>query len=90
MIAMVFMISFSQDVFAQTQRNPVLEEVTGTWCQWCPCGHDIMAQIKSSIPNAILIGYHGPANGSTDPFSFFPGNYYYLIIWFYWIPNSSY
>ena len=25
---------------AQTQRNPVLEEFTGTWCQWCPCGHD--------------------------------------------------
>ena len=73
-IAMVFMISFSQDVFAQTQRNPVLEEVTGTWCQWCPCGHDIMAQIKSSMPNAIMIGYHGPANSSNDPFSYFPGN----------------
>lgn len=58
---------------AQTQRNPVLEEFTGTWCQWCPCGHTIMAQIKASYPNAIMIGYHGPANGS-DPFSFFSGN----------------
>jgi len=74
MIATVLMISFSQDVLAQTQRNPVLEEVTGTWCQWCPCGHDIMAQIKSTIPNAILIGYHGPANSSNDPFSYFAGN----------------
>ena len=73
-IALVFMISFSQDIIAQTQRNPVLEEVTGTWCQWCPCGHDIMAQIKASIPNAILIGYHGPPNSGNDPFSFFPGN----------------
>lgn len=73
LITIVSMISFSQDIFAQTQRNPVLEEVTGTWCQWCPCGHDIMAQIKASMPNAILIGYHGPANGS-DPFSFFSGN----------------
>jgi hypothetical protein len=72
MIITVF--SFSLNVFAQTQRNPVLEEVTGTWCQWCPCGHDIMADIKSSIPNAILIGYHGPANTSSDPFSYFPGN----------------
>ena len=71
--AIVSMISFSQDIFAQTQRNPVLEEVTGTWCQWCPCGHTIMAQIKAAMPNAILIGYHGPANGS-DPFSFFSGN----------------
>ena len=33
-------IAFSQDLSAQTQRNPVLEECTGTWCQWCPCGSD--------------------------------------------------
>jgi len=66
-------ITFSQDLLAQTQRNPVLEEFTGTWCQWCPCGHTIMAQILASMPNAILIGYHGPANGS-DPFSYFSGN----------------
>jgi len=66
-------LAFSQDIFAQTQRNPVLEEFTGTWCPWCPCGHTIMAQIKAAMPNAIMIGYHGPANG-TDPFSYFSGN----------------
>jgi|MudIll2142460700_1097286.scaffolds.fasta_scaffold02347_2 hypothetical protein len=66
--------TFSQDILAQTQRNPVLEECTGTWCQWCPCGHTIMAQIKAAMPNAIMIGYHGPANSSSDPFSFFSGN----------------
>lgn len=69
----ISVISFSQELLSQTQRNPVLEECTGTWCQWCPCGHSIMAQIKASMPNAILIGYHGPANG-TDPFSYFSGN----------------
>jgi len=58
---------------AQTQRNPVLEECTGTWCQWCPCGHEIMAQIKANMPNAILIGYHGPP-GSSDPWDDFSGN----------------
>jgi hypothetical protein len=74
MIAMVFMISFSQDVLAQTQRNPVLEYCTGTWCVYCPQGHTIIQNdILPNIPNAIIIGYHGPANGS-DPFSFFPGN----------------
>ena len=72
LLVYVFM-NFSSQTVAQTQRNPVLEECTGTWCQWCPCGHDIMEDIKASIPNAIMIGYHGPANGS-DPFSFFPGN----------------
>ena len=67
-------IAFSQDIFAQTQRNPVLEYCTGTWCQYCPDGHAIIQNtILPNIPNAIIIGYHGPANGS-DPFSFFPGN----------------
>lgn len=67
-------IVFSQELFAQTQRNPVLEECTGTWCQWCPCGHTIMAQIKAQFPNAIMICYHGPANSASDPFSYFSGN----------------
>jgi len=60
--------------FAQTQRNPVLEYCTGTWCPNCPDGHQVINNtILPNIPNAIIIGYHGPANG-TDPFSFFPGN----------------
>jgi hypothetical protein len=63
---------FSLDTKAQTQRNPVLEEFTGTWCQWCPCGHTIMAQILASMPNAIMIGYHGGGGG--DPWQNFPGN----------------
>lgn len=67
-------IVFSQNLFAQTQRNPVLEECTGTWCQWCPCGHTIIEQIHNALPNAIFICYHGPANSSSDPFSYFSGN----------------
>ncbi|MBE0570675.1 MAG: Omp28-related outer membrane protein, partial [Ignavibacteriaceae bacterium] len=67
-------IAFSQEILAQTQRNPVLEYCTGTWCVYCPQGHAVIANsILPNIPNAIIIGYHGPANGS-DPFSFFPGN----------------
>jgi len=73
-LIVVLLISCCHKIsFTQTQRNPVLEEVTGTWCQWCPCGHDVMASIKAGMPNAIMIGYHGPANGS-DPFSYFSGN----------------
>ena len=60
------------DLQAQTQRNPVLEEFTGTWCPWCPCGHTTMAQILASMPNAIMIGYHGGGGG--DPWQNFPGN----------------
>ncbi len=72
-ILAVLFLNLSNDALAQTQRNPVLEEFTGTWCPWCPCGHTTMEQILQTIPNAIMIGYHGPANGS-DPYSFFPGN----------------
>lgn len=58
-----------------TLRNPVLEFCTGTWCQWCPCGDStVINQILPAIPNAIILAYHGPANTSSDPFSFFPGN----------------
>ena len=60
---------------AQLLRNPVLEYCTGTWCQWCPCGEDIIENtILPNIPNSIIIGYHGPANTSNEPFSFFSGN----------------
>ena len=40
--------------FGQT-RNPVLEYCTGTWCQWCPCGEDVIKDdILPAIPNAII------------------------------------
>ena len=72
--AFLFLIVLFQSVNFTQVRNPVLEYCTGTWCQWCPCGHSIIKnQIKPAYPNVIVIGYHGPANGS-DPFSFFPGN----------------
>ncbi len=56
-------------------RNPLLECCTGTWCQWCPCGHTIIAgDILPNYPNTVVLSYHGPANSSSDPYSFFPGN----------------
>jgi hypothetical protein len=57
---------------AQEQRNPVLEFCTGTWCQWCPCGDDmILDNILPAIPNAIILAYHG---AGSDPFRIFPGS----------------
>jgi len=60
-------------VLAQAQRNPVLEFCTGTWCQWCPCGDDVVRSILASNPNTIVLAYHGPT-GAGDPFANFPGN----------------
>ncbi len=73
-ITLLVLFFFVQS-FTQTLRNPVLEYCTGAWCQWCPCGHSIISQsIMPAIPNAIVIGYHGPANTSSDPWSTFSGN----------------
>jgi hypothetical protein len=60
---------------SQDKRNPVLEFCTGTWCQWCPCGDSLVIKdILPKIPNAIILAYHGPANLTSEPFSFFNGN----------------
>lgn len=73
-LVLLLLILLPVSLESQTLRNPVLEYCTGTWCQWCPCGATVISQnILPAIPNAIILGYHGPANGS-DPFSFFPGN----------------
>ena len=66
-------------VLGQTQRNPVIEYCTGTWCVYCPDAKTIIENnILPVIPNTIIIAYHGPANGS-DPFSFFYGKNQVLI-----------
>lgn len=58
---------------SQPQRNPVLEFCTGTWCQWCPCGDDVVHSILASNPNTIVLAYHGPT-GAGDPFANFAGS----------------
>ncbi|GJQ63363.1 MAG: hypothetical protein SCALA702_24160 [Melioribacteraceae bacterium] len=72
-VVVLFFSANSQysDLHAQT-RNPVLEFCTGTWCQWCPCGHDVIEnQVYVLVPNAIVIAYHG---GGSDPWKNFNGN----------------
>jgi hypothetical protein len=52
-------------------NNVVIEEATGTWCGYCPCGHEFITQILAAHPKAVVILYHGPPNyGSpVDPFA---------------------
>ncbi|HEY3250438.1 MAG TPA: Omp28-related outer membrane protein [Ignavibacteria bacterium] len=51
---------------AQTGFNTIVEYCTGTWCQWCPCGHEIINDILVNYPNTMVLGYHGPSN---DPWT---------------------
>ena len=76
---LILLLLFSSVIFsnsyAQTTRNPVLEYVTGTWCTWCPEGHRVIKNsVLPALPNAIVLGYHGPANLPSEPMSFFEGN----------------
>jgi hypothetical protein len=45
--------------YSQTGFNTTLEFCTGTWCQWCPCGHEQIQGILTNYPNTVVIGYHG-------------------------------
>jgi hypothetical protein len=51
--------------------NCVIEECTGTWCGYCPCGHDILASLLTMYPRTVALCYHGPPNyGSpADPWA---------------------
>ena len=72
LVSLLFL--FSGNLLAQqTVRNPVVEHCTGTWCQFCPAGDQILENIKASLPNVVMIAYHGPSN-SSDPFDQFNGN----------------
>ncbi len=69
LIAIIALIGFKPNVTAQTGYNAVLEYCTGTWCQWCPCGHDIINNIIASYPNTMVIGYHGAGSDPWQSYS---------------------
>jgi hypothetical protein len=58
-IALVSILGFKPEVNAQTGFNTVIEYCTGTWCQWCPCGHTIIDDILVNYPNTMVLSYHG-------------------------------
>lgn len=63
-IAVIALVGFKPNVSTQTGFNTVLEYCTGTWCQWCPCGHTLIEGFLQSYPNTMVLAYHG---ASTDP-----------------------
>lgn len=52
-------------------RRVLLEFVTGTWCQWCPCGDSAAEHILDEFPQTVVVAYHG---ASSDPWQNFPGS----------------
>jgi len=51
--------------------NVVIETATGTWCGYCPCGHQILETILQNYPRTVPLCYHGPPNYGTpqDPWA---------------------
>jgi Outer membrane protein Omp28/Secretion system C-terminal sorting domain len=62
-IITIFLVLFSLSGFVPnnsfSQNNVVLEYCTGTWCQWCPCNHQIISDILANYPNTVVLAYHG-------------------------------
>lgn len=64
-LVILFCGIFTQKAYSVDTNNVVLEYFTGTWCQWCPCGHSIIRDnIMPLYPNTVVIAYHGT---SSDP-----------------------
>lgn len=70
--AVILMLASVSNSFS-LPRNVLMEYCTGTWCGYCPCGHQMIDQIKSLYPNTIVIAYHGGAS-SADPWRNFNGS----------------
>jgi hypothetical protein len=62
--ALIALVGFKPNISAQTGYNAILEYCTGTWCQYCPCGHTIIHDILQSYPNTMVLAYHG---AGSDP-----------------------
>lgn len=67
-LALVSVISLSPKT-NYSQNNVLLEYCTGTWCQWCPCGHSLIDQIMLTYPNTVVLGYHGAGSDPWQTYS---------------------
>ncbi|HMS65371.1 MAG TPA: Omp28-related outer membrane protein [Ignavibacteria bacterium] len=54
---------------SQTGYNAVVEYCTGTWCQWCPCSHEIIEGINLNYPNTVVLAYHGAGSDPWQSYS---------------------
>ncbi len=56
--------STSQQIFVinggtnNLTKKPLVEEITGAWCGWCPDGHLVATSILESNPQAIVVTQH--------------------------------
>lgn len=72
LILAVFLLALNFSTAVSGPRNVLVEYCTGTWCGYCPCGHDALNTIEGVYPQTIAIAYHGGST-SSDPWKDFIG-----------------
>ena len=61
-LPLLLLVLFIVPLRAQTTRNVLIEEFTGTWCGYCPYGADSLKAVLARNPGrAFGISYHGGA-----------------------------
>ncbi len=75
-LALALAIVYVSNVFGQTyKRHALIEEGTGTWCQYCAWGGWEMDSIEKAMKeNVVEISWHGPGGNYGEPM---------------WIPQSD-
>lgn len=67
----------SVSVWAQTivstqpqNRNAIIEELTGIYCQWCPAGHKVVNEIIENYPGRVVgINVHAGGFSQGSPYN---------------------
>ena len=55
---------------AMAQKNVLVEEVTGTWCTYCPSGIYYLDSLQTAYDNVIAIAIHANWPTQKDPMSY--------------------
>lgn len=69
LLIFVLITFFSASKSNSEQNVVLLEYCTGTWCQWCPCGHGIIQDILVNYPNTVVLAYHGAGSDPWQSYS---------------------
>lgn len=75
LVAVLFTLIFSNYSYSQrtystdSSFNTTVEYCTGTWCQWCPCGHDVIENILITFPDVVVLAYHGAGSDPWQSYS---------------------
>ncbi len=55
----ISLLVVGSSLFAQVQRNVLLEEFTGAWCGFCPAAKPAVDSLQRLYPGLIVVAIHG-------------------------------